>query len=461
MSGRIRGLRFFYLCCIGLVSACTQESGFTPVTISNLDPLAEEHLRKYEQRVANKSIDPVAWGELGIVYDLLQFREPANKCYLKAIELDPAEPRWHYFRAHMLAAQGNYEYAVAELFEVSALIENYPSLYLYGGDWLLNSGKFETARRWYQRASFAEWQLPSELGIARTHLKQNDPERALAVLAPLARKFDLPYINKLMADTYLLLNNLDEAEAYLYKSGTNFHSLNWRDPWLEERKAFAIPSMAARIAKIETAVQSGEYRASVGQLKQLWQGTFRNKRVLRAYITALKGIKEHDEAARLVDEGLSEFPDYYYLYIQKAEILRRNGDANAAVSHAKKAIEIDPSAPDGYAILARIYMDAANWLEAKDSIDYALRIDGSRPRWLIEGGIVEAKLGNWSSSAERLSVALENDATSGPAHLHYSRALIGLGEYTKADLHVKLARSYGTPVKQTQVIEAMIAAHRD
>ena len=101
-------------------------------------------------------------------------------------------------------------------------------------------------------------------------------------------------------------------------------------------------------------------------------------------------------------------------------------------------------------------MDLDRWSEAKEAMDKALFLGEYSAIAFVESAIVEAKLGNWSASLDRLNNAIRLDSTLAVAYLHQSRALVALGRLTEANTQLKLAESHGAPTIQIRAVTELI-----
>jgi Flp pilus assembly protein TadD len=73
------------------------------VALDGVDPAVAAAVRAARERVSREGRSAAAWGQLGKVLRAHTFDDAADECFREAERLDPAEPRWPYFRGMRLA----------------------------------------------------------------------------------------------------------------------------------------------------------------------------------------------------------------------------------------------------------------------------------------------------------------------------------------------------------------------
>lgn len=449
-------LRTICLFSILALVSCEHSNGVAAPDERALDPNVAERINEFQERAKENPGDSLSMGELGIVYHLNGFYQNASECYAQAFELDPEEPRWVYYHAHISALNAKFDDALDMLSKAIRIEPSYLPAYIHQGNWLLLVDKPELAKSSFEKALDSFWDVPALVGIARVHMKLNEHNTALNILEPLALKYDLPYVHRMLANAHLQAGNVEYAQELLLKLGPSTKDLTLDDPWIEEQHVYSTKGFGSRVLELEVKLHNGEYATAIGELRQLRERFPNSKRVLKAYVVALRNLGNLEEALRQIDIGIQEFPKYYPLQIQKAELLRSQADFTSSLQHIKNAIEIDPHVADGYLSRARVYMDMNRWSEAKEAMKEAFDRGEGSPIAFVESAIVEGKLGNWQTSLDLLDNAILLDGTLAVAYLNQSRALTALGRIGEARTQLDLAGSYGAPAEQVQALRALI-----
>jgi len=95
------------------------------ISNAQLDPTSARVIEKYLDSVRHAPRSGAAWGELGGVLRLFEFREEAGRCFAIAERLNPKEVRWPYLHGLLLATDSPAS-AIACLRRAVALCGNEP-----------------------------------------------------------------------------------------------------------------------------------------------------------------------------------------------------------------------------------------------------------------------------------------------------------------------------------------------
>ena len=133
------------------------------IDLSLADQPSAEIIRKYWELAQQNLEDSQRHGELGVVYELHGFMNVAIDEYAAAIELDPTNPIWHYYRALVVANQVNLKTGLATMEKVLELDDLYTAAWLWRGTWFLDLARTSEAKRAFARARDLGSYLPSKL----------------------------------------------------------------------------------------------------------------------------------------------------------------------------------------------------------------------------------------------------------------------------------------------------------
>lgn len=166
---------------------------------------------------------------------------------------------------------------------------------------------------------------------------------------------------------------------------------------IERATRYLVTSGNAQMAKpiIEEAVQANPGDPSLQRLRWLvlltirdWEGAIRvgeelartdtaiaDTTFFRQLVTAYAADSQFVEAAQTAERGTQKFPDNATLYLLAAQNYRAANQAEPALRAARRAVELDPAVPQGYAQLARLQMEAGNPDEALAALRASLQHD--------------------------------------------------------------------------------------
>ncbi len=198
----------------------------------NLDSVSEavryqiqdlQHTLETAIEVGESDVARIAsnYGELGKHYHAYGFMEAARACYLKAIEYDKNDMKWHYFVAHVYRDRGENELALQSFEEVLRLTPGYIPALLWQGEiyWAL-SDLHEASWKFELIANSDQNHAQVFLRLGQIALKQGNQEAAVELLekaAQLQPQANIIYYS--LGIAYRTLGQLDRAEGFFDKRG--------------------------------------------------------------------------------------------------------------------------------------------------------------------------------------------------------------------------------------------------
>jgi tetratricopeptide (TPR) repeat protein len=155
---------------------------------AGLDPAIVAAVRAARAEVLRTPRAAAAWGRLGMVLVVHDFRAQADVCLARAEQLDPREPRWPYYQAlGALLFGADPDAALPKLERTVALcgeVPDAPRVRL--AELLLSQNRLDDAERHFRHLLEHHPGHPRALlGLARIALERGDPQGALGRL-PLA-----------------------------------------------------------------------------------------------------------------------------------------------------------------------------------------------------------------------------------------------------------------------------------
>jgi tetratricopeptide (TPR) repeat protein len=353
------------------------------------DPVQRQIRAQYErlQSVqAASSSDTERAREFGTLGQILMAAEsvPAAETFFdRALALEPANPRWPYYLAHLHRMKGDSEGA-ARYFEQTLALQpdDVPAL-VWLGNLRLDQGQATAAVASYERALRLQPGLFAALfGLGRAGLVSGNYQEAVTRLeAASAASPRATAVNYPLAIAYRQVGRLEEAESRLRARGDAQPLLP--DPLMREL-AEILESPVVYETRGDRALAGGDARLAVDSFRRGLE-LFPDRVALKQKLaTALAVAGDVDKAIALYQELLTQNPRFAEAHFSLAVILLGSGRTDLAIERFSAAVEADPT-----------------YLEARLQLAHTLRRTRAYERALtayqgalaVEPRLVDARLG--------------------------------------------------------------------
>lgn len=282
-----------------------------------------------------------AYGELGRLYLLHDFVEPATAVFTEAARLAPAEHAWHYYLGVLRQREGDAAQARLHLEHARALRpDDVPGLVRLGQT-AFDLGERATARDAFSAA------LDRDPACAAAHhgLGQvaYEEERWRDAVHHLQRALELqPSATSLHHPLGLAYRRLGDVEQARRHLELNEHgAVRFRDPLIDE--------LAGLLAGARPLLKAGRMAAEAGDLARAIELFRRSVEIapedpLAHYNLALALVRRGDHPTALTHFRLAIAfdPDYRDAHFNLATSLSKMGRHAEAAEHYRRAVEIDP-----------------------------------------------------------------------------------------------------------------------
>ncbi len=321
--------------------------------LNGVDPAIAAVITKERRAVLAAPRDAAAWGRLGEILELFNFRKDALVCFAQAERLDPHQPRWPYHQG-LLLQWDNAEQALPHLRRAVELSDQQePSstdrrnvgatetMRLRLSETLLAQGYLDEAEEGFRRLLQREPSHPrGHLGLgrvaiqrqqwneARTHLQQAAVDNRVAHAATFS-----------LAELYEQLNDepaAAQARARLEKLPPD---PPWPDPLLDELQRF---------------------------------NTGRRARVMQADQLFKQGRTK--EAITLYSQVVQDYPNSDAAWIALGQALYRVGDPVNAERALSKTVELAPRFAEAHNYLGLARLAQGKLEDAASSFQQAIQI---------------------------------------------------------------------------------------
>lgn len=356
-----------------------------PVLSDDSAPGLDQRLRALAPRLDNWPPDVAALTEFSRLCHANGQLASAAAAYQSLIKLEPTNAHWPYRLASILAGYGRLDDALPLLRRTLQLAPDYFPARLTLGESLLKNNATAEAETVYRDALQREENNPyAMLGLARCDL---DSGRWTAARAQLQRAVaahpDFSDAHSLLASVFERLGNTDGAELERKRVQDGGHSIEPRDPWLEE----------------------------------LINDCLDPYTLLIAASTALAERRPNDALARL-QRGLELAPDNARLHRQLAKTKAFLGDLPTARAEMEKAVALEPSNDAIHLDLLAYLRQPSESAALARAVARGVAACPTSPALQFEAAALAAQQGNldeaanhylaaWHQSPEQTAAALE------------------------------------------------------
>ncbi len=331
--------------------------------LSGAEPRVAAKLRALLLAAASRPDSAHAWGHLAMNLDVHGFEAEARGCYARAAALDPADLRWPYYEAVLLAELGE-PGARARFRAATEIRSDYAPLWVRYGDELAAWGELDAAHAAYERAAESRRDLlHAYLGLARVALARNRPETArdhalkAAEIDPESSE-----ARGLLAESSRRLGRLEDArrQAELARALPAVRPLD--DPLYAALAAEGVSSFWHR-RRGRALLESGRLEEAEAELRAALAGSPQAEihndlgLALGRLGRTAEAVAEHRAAIAL----RGDFPEAHQLLgLALAEL----GDLDGAVGELERAVALRPGLPGAALNLGTLYQRAGRRAEA-------------------------------------------------------------------------------------------------
>ena len=423
----------------------------TEVVTTEANENVQQRIAEYHELLRSNPMDANAVGNLGVIYEIHGFSKEALVAYELSSLLAPEEFRWSYYRAILLAARFNREEAIEVFDQAIEKRPDYGPVWIQKGKVLLDSGRYREALDNFKRAEQLTDDPYARLGQAFAKLELNEPEETLELLNQLGELASEVNVQRLRGTALVRLGKTDEG-AKLLASLPQGERIGWDDPIAEEKWQHAVDHFNARLVKAVRFIRIQDYESALSVLADLRAESPQNKHVLHLLSSVYELRGDKSEALRILEEGISLYPNFYVFRTAAASFLSERGRIDEAERQLDIAIRIDPKLHWAYVQKARLLMEQKKWFEASHLLDQAIGIRNDDPDLYTYLGICMSFLDRWPEAANLFRVALSIDSRHVPSYVNLARAETILNNEEEAVRALAAAKSFGaTPALLTSI----------
>ncbi len=280
------------------------------------------------------------YGKAGMLHHAYDLRETAHACYRNAQALDPLDPRWPYYLAHLYRADGRSERSADSFRRVLELRPgNVPAL-VHLGQVQLEQNRPDLAEPRFRRALRTLPDCaPALIGLGKIAAARGDHAEA-------ARRFEMAVqvdprateVNYLLAIAYRDLGQREKASAFMDRRGPGRSGVD--DPLMTRMKSLASgwPILQSRGVAL---FQTKRYEEALIEFRKAAEAAPEEPMIRINVGSTLTHLGDLDGAAREFQEALRLDPASALAHFNLGTILARFGDDPAAIEHYRTALRLD------------------------------------------------------------------------------------------------------------------------
>jgi tetratricopeptide (TPR) repeat protein len=384
--------------------------------ISGAAPAVQSQLREAYtamlQKVAAASSAgerAAAYGDMGRLFLATEFFDSAETCFLNAQTLEPADPRWPYFLAHIHRRKNDPEKAAALFERVLALDPNHVAALIWLGDMRIVEGHPDAAEAPLAKAlTLAPHEAAALDRAGRAAPARRDYATAIKDLgAALEIQPQASSLHYPLSVAYRALNDTRNADAHLKLRGDVAAALN--DPLMQQVGALLQNASAAEVRGVN-AMAARQWADAVVALRQAIAQSPGNA---FTHLNLGTALFETGNAKGALDEfqaAIRLSPDLSKAHYGAGIVLEAGGREKEAMAAFTKAVDADPASIEARMSLADVLR--RNGRERESLPHYADVIARSPAVSQATFGYAMAlvRLGRYREARDRLDVATKTYA---------------------------------------------------
>ena len=164
------------------------------------------------------------------------FAAEASQAWQVLLSVDPTEPRWSYYLAHLRRDSGDMGETTLWLQQTVEINPNYRPAWLQLGDMALKSARFERARNYYGECLRLLPGAPyARIGLARIEQQEGKRDSAQKALLELVEDHpSFPSAHNLLAQMYRESGDQSRANLHRWEGYRAGRFITMEDPWMRE-----------------------------------------------------------------------------------------------------------------------------------------------------------------------------------------------------------------------------------
>jgi len=376
--------------------------------MSGIDPAIVAAVEEARSRVRESPRSAEAWGKLGMVLVVHDFRAQANFCLAQAEQLDPNDLRWPYYQALGALIVADAEGGLPKLERAVALCgDDFDAPRVRLAELLLSQNQLDEAEKHFRRLLEHNAHHPrAQLGLARIFAQRGEPGASLVPLS-FAQKDSRTRKTacQLLAQIHQQLGNPAAAEEARQQAASLLDDPSWPDPLNDQA----------------TDLCTG---------KKVWI-----KRARR-----FADLGRDADALALLQRTVNEYPEADDAWLQLGKLLLRQKKPAAAEQALLRATELAPGSHESVFYLGAALVVQGNLPAATTCFRRATELKSDFAPAYYNLGNALADVGNSAGAIGAYRMAVRYEPQMVDAHLSLATLLAGSGQLPEAIVHAHHAQ---------------------
>lgn len=347
--------------------------------LDGIDPAVAAVITKERQAVLATPRDAGAWGRLGEVLELFNYRKDALVCFAQAERLDPRQPRWPYHQGLLLLwdnAEEALPYFRRAVERSDDRRDSLPvgAMRLRLSETLLAQGYLDEAEEGFrQLLQRGERNSRVHLGLGRLAMQRQQWKEALPHLQQAAAD------NRTARAATIALAELHERlgdETAAAQARERLEKLPpdppWSDPMLDEIQRFNT-GRRARIMEADQLFKSGKAKEAIALYSKVVHDYPNSEGAWMGLGQALYRAGDYINAERVLRKTVELAPRFAEAHNYLGLTRLAQGNLEGAAADFRKAIELKPDFALASFNLGRCLLQQKNTSAALDAFRAAVR----------------------------------------------------------------------------------------
>jgi len=402
--------------------------------ISGAAPAVQSQLREayaaMQQKVSATSSAgerAAAYGDMGRLFLATEFLDSAETCFLNAQTLEPADPRWPYFLAHIHRRKNEPDKAAALFERVLALEPNHVAALIWLGDMRLVEGRPDAAEAPLAKAlTLAPREAAALDRAGRAALARRDYATAIKDLgAALEIQPQASSLHYPLSVAYRALGDTRNADAHLKLRGDVPPALN--DPLMQQ--------VGAQLQNASAA----EVRGANAMAKHQWA-----------------------EAISALRQAIALSPDNAFTHLNLGTALFETGDAKGSLDEFQTAVRLSPNLSKANYGAGIVLEATGHDQEAIASFSKAVDTDPASVEARMSLADALRRNGRERESLPQYAEVITRSPAVSQAAFGYAMALVRLERYREARDRLEIAmQTYPDQPGLAHALARLLAAAPD
>lgn len=394
----------------------------------DLEPPLARRLQERTGAVRENPQSAGAWGELALAYDVHELMVPAAYCYQQAIQLDPADFRWLYFRGMCLFI-GSQREALDDFERAAAIRPEYAPVHVYMGRGYLKLDQLDDARRAFERAvELDDTLIRAHLGLGAVAIAAEDADTARGHLErAIALRPRTGEAHLMLAQATRRLGDADRA-MQLQAVGARAPGL---EPMPDPARAEATSREGVTLFWTDVRAEDSLARGQPAEARRQW----------------LDAVRDQPQSAR-AHAGLGR-------------IYAKTGELNLARDTLLHALELDPEEILAHQDLGKVYQQRSEFEQAIARYRRVLELDPNDHLIRNDLGALVYRSGEVDEGLALLRESCANLSGNAGAHLNLAIALRDASQLPEAATAIERALKIAPDFGLARLTHARILAQLD